>query len=150
MPCNSYVLHGYLHQQQVRNVKFCLRTLDSTFMHKKMCMCEAVMACSALYLSVCLHAVLAGVFVTVLKHHDQSNLGRKGFDSSYTYALYSPSAKEVNARTEDRNLEERTEVEPPEGYCLAWLPQSDFFYYTEPSRGSNCNNGRGQPTSIIN
>ena len=44
-------------------------------------------------------SVLVRVSIAVLKHHDQSNLGRKGF-TSRTILCNSSSSKEVRARTQ--------------------------------------------------
>lgn len=68
------------------------------------------------------------VTIAVVKHSDQSNLGRKGwFTLPHRYSLW-------NVRWElkqSRNLEAGADTEAMEGYCLLtyspWLSQPDFL-----------------------
>jgi hypothetical protein len=66
------------------------------------------------------------ITITAMKHHDQSNLGRKGFIS-----LTVPSSKAVRTVTQGRNQEAGADAEAMEGCCLlafsAWLAQPAFY-----------------------
>jgi hypothetical protein len=58
----------------------------------------------------CAVVVLVRVSVAVMKHHDQSNLGRKGF-ILLTLPHHSPLLKEAKAGTQGMKLEAGTEAE---------------------------------------
>lgn len=60
-------------------------------------------------LTVCLRASI------VIKHHDQSNLGRKGL---FQLTTYSSSYREIKAGTLGRKLEAGTYGEAMMGHCL--------------------------------
>jgi len=54
----------------------------------------------------------------MIKHHDQGNLGRKGFNSC-TLSYHCSSLKEVRKELKQvRNLEGEADAEDVEGFCL--------------------------------
>jgi hypothetical protein len=70
------------------------------------------------------------ISIAEVKHHDQSNLGRKGF--AWLKIPHCSSLKDVRKELkEDRNLEVKADAEAMEGCsllaCFSWLAQPAFL-----------------------
>jgi hypothetical protein len=73
---------------------------------------------------------LSPLTVAAIKHHEQTNLGRKGFIQPTLPHHRSSSKKLRQELKQDRSLEAGTDAEAMEGCCLlacsAWLAQLAF------------------------
>ena len=71
--------------------------------------------------------VLVSVTIAVMKHYDQSNLGRKGFIWLHFHIVVHHSRKSGQELKQGRNLEAGADAEAMEAFCLLacspWLLQ---------------------------
>lgn len=70
--------------------------------------------------------VLVGVSTTVIKHHDQKQLGNKRIYFSLQLSGHTTSLWKVRVSSRDRKLEARTKAEAMEE-AVYWLAPRDLF-----------------------